>query len=157
MSKAVAIVAAIGLAAFGVVRGTWAAGGSDSSCYALMAKSFAQGDLQPRSALSDAPWPDVPLTLAPGGFIPSPVRANAAAPICAPGMAVLMAPLAAIFGHDAIFWLTPIAAFALVIAAFALARQLAGAMQGALELRNHPQGGLEATLRIRNLEDGGPR
>ena len=131
MSKAVAIVAAIGLAAFGVVRGTWAAGGSDSSCYALMAKSFAQGDLQPRSALSDAPWPDVPLTLAPGGFIPSPVRANAAAPICAPGMAVLMAPLAAIFGHDAIFWLTPIAAFALVIAAFALARQLAGAMAGA--------------------------
>ena len=38
-----------------------------------------------------------------------------------------------------------------------IARQLAGAMQGALELRNHPQGGLEATLRIRNLEDGGPR
>jgi len=38
-----------------------------------------------------------------------------------------------------------------------IARQLASAMQGALELRNHPQGGLEATLRIPNLEDGGSR
>jgi hypothetical protein len=131
MSTVVAVLAAIGLAAFGVVRGTWAAGGSDSSCYALMAKSFAHGGLQPRSALSDAPWPDVALTLAPGGFIPSPVGANAAAPICAPGMSVLMAPLAAMFGQDAIFWLTPIAAFALVIAAFAIARQLAGGMAGA--------------------------
>ena len=127
----VAVAAAAALAAFGVVRGTWAAGGSDSSCYALMAKSFADGDLQPRSALADAPWPDVQLTLAPGGFIPSPVDAAASAPICAPGMAVLMAPLAAIFGQDAIFWLTPIASFVLVIAAFAIGRQLAGGMAGA--------------------------
>ena len=130
-ATAVAIVAAIGLAAFGVVRGTWAVGGSDSSCYALMAKAFAAGDLQPRSALADAPWPDAAVTLAPGGFIPSPVAPPASAPICAPGMSVLMAPLAAAFGPDAIFWLTPIASFVLVIAAFALARQLAGGMAGA--------------------------
>ena len=127
----VALVAATALAAFGVARGTWAAGGSDSSCYALMAKSFARGDLQPHSTLADAPWPDVALTLAPGGFIPSPTGANASAPICAAGMSLLMAPLAAIFGQDAIFWLTPIAAFALVMAAFAIARQLAGPMAGA--------------------------
>jgi len=127
----IALVAATGLAAFGVVRGTRAAGGSDSSCYALMAQSFARGHLQPRSALADAPWPDVALTLAPGGFIPSPLDANASAPICAPGMSILMAPFAAMFGQDAIFWLTPIAAFALVIAAFAIARQLGGAMAGA--------------------------
>ena len=39
-----------------------------------------------------------------------------------------MAPLAAIFGHDAIFWLTPIAAFALVTGRFwwLLAMPLAG-------------------------------
>lgn len=127
----VALTVAVGLAAFAVARGTWAAGGSDSSCYALMAKSFAAGELHPRSALADAPWPDAALTLAPGGFIPSPAHADASAPICAPGMAVLMAPLAAIFGQDAIFWLTPIAAFVLVIAAFAIARQLAGGLAGA--------------------------
>ncbi|HUQ88624.1 MAG TPA: hypothetical protein VM096_13770, partial [Vicinamibacterales bacterium] len=122
---------AFALATFGIVRGTWAAGGSDSSCYALMAKAFAGGSVQPRSVLADAPWPDVPLTLAPGGFIPSPLHPDAAAPICAPGMSVLMAPLAAVFGQDAIFWLTPIAAFVLVLAAFAIARQFAGVMAGA--------------------------
>jgi hypothetical protein len=127
----VAILAAIGLAAFGVVRGTWAVGGSDSSCYALMAKSFAAGDLQPHSDFADAPWPNVAVTLAPGGFMPSPIAPPASAPICAPGMSVLMAPLAAVFGPDAIFWLTPIASFVLVLSAFALARQLAGGMAGA--------------------------
>ena len=133
MGKVVAIVAAIALAAFGIVRGTWAVGGSDSSCYGLMAKAFASGDLQPASALAiDAPWPDASLTFAPGGFIPSTVRADAAAPICAPGMAVLMAPLAAVFGQDAIFWLTPIAAAVLVLAAFAIASQLAGGAAGAM-------------------------
>src|SRR5688572_26879364 len=130
MSSAVAIVAAIGLAAFGVVRGTWSVGGSDSSCYALMAKSLAGAELQPQSALAGAPWPEVPLTLAPGGFITSPVRRNAASPICAPGMSVLMAPLAALFGQDAIFWLTPTAAAALVIFAFVIGRQLAGGAAG---------------------------
>ena len=127
----IALAVAIGLAAFGVVRGTRAVGGSDSSCYALMAKAFAGGQLQPHSTLGDAPWPDVPVTLAPGGFIPSPLQADAASPICAPGMSVLMAPFAAVFGPDAIFWLTPIAAFVLVLAAFAIARQLAGGMAGA--------------------------
>ncbi len=96
-----------------------------------MAKAFAEGDLQPASALAaDAPWPDASLTFAPGGFIPSPVRTNAASPICAPGMSVLMAPLAAVFGQDAIFWLTPIAAAALVMFAFVLGRQLAGGVAG---------------------------
>lgn len=131
VASLVAMTLAIALAAFGVVRGTWAVGGSDSSCYALMAKAFAAGDLQPISPLAiDAPWPDPSRTLAPGGFIPSPVRADAAAPICAPGMSVLMAPFAALFGQDAIFWLTPFAAAALVMFAFAIGRQLAGGAAG---------------------------
>jgi hypothetical protein len=132
MSTVVAIVAAIGLAAFGVVRGTWAVGGSDSSCYGLMAKAFAGGDLQPATALAmNAPWPNAAITFAPGGFIPSALHPDAAAPICAPGLSILMAPLAALFGLDAIFWLTPIAAAVLVVSAFAIARQLAGPVAGA--------------------------
>ena len=127
----IALAVALALAGFGLVRGTWAVGGSDSSCYALMAKSLAGGTLQPRSGLAGAPWPDVAKTLAPGGFVPSPIHADAASPICAPGMAVLMAPLAAAFGRDAIFWVTPIAAFVLVLSAFAIARQFAGGMAGA--------------------------
>ena len=128
---AIAALAALALATFGVVRGTWAVGGSDSSCYALMAQSMASGELQPSSALAmEAPWPDASRTLAPGGFIPSPVRPDAASPICAPGMAVLMAPLAAIFGRDAIFWLVPLSGAMLVMSAFAIAHRLAGGMAG---------------------------
>jgi hypothetical protein len=130
MSTVVATIAAVALAAFGVVRGTWAVGGSDSSCYALMAKTFASGRAQLQSALADAPWPDAALTLAPGGFIPAPGTTNAAMPICAPGMSVLMAPLARL-DQDAIFWLPPVAAFMLVLSAFALARQLVGGTAGA--------------------------
>lgn len=127
---ALAMAVAIGLAAFGVAGGTWAVGGSDSSCYALMARTFAGGHAQLQSTLADAPWPDAALTLAPGGFIPTPEPVVAAMPICAPGMSVFMAPLAALFGRDAIFWLTPIAAFVLVLSAFAIARQLAGGLAG---------------------------
>jgi hypothetical protein len=129
----VAIAAAVALAAFGVVRGTWAVGGSDSSCYGLLAKAFAAGDLQPTSGLApDAPWPNASITFAPGGFVPSTVDANAAAPICAPGFSLVMAPLAALFGPDAIFWLTPLAAAVLVLSAFALGAQLAGGAAGAM-------------------------
>lgn len=132
MTTIVATIAAIALATFGFARGTWAVGGSDSSCYGLMAKAFASGHLQPTSALAiDAPWPNAAITFAPGGFIPSTIHSDAAAPICAPGMSVLMAPLAAVFGSDAIFWLTPIAAAVLVFSAFVIARRLAGGMAGA--------------------------
>ena len=95
-SLAAAIVL-LGLAIAGAVglwRGTWAVGGSDSSCYALMAQAFATGRLQPSSTFArDAPWPDAQTTAAPGGFIPSPVRADASSPVCAPGFALLLAPL----------------------------------------------------------------
>src|SRR5262245_58794318 len=102
---AIALAAATALAVFGVVKGTWAVGGSDSSCYALMAQALAHGQLQPSTALAiDAPWPNAATTFAAGGFIPSTLQRGAAAPICAPGMSLLMAPLAAVFGQDAIFW-----------------------------------------------------
>ena len=85
VAATIAIAAAIALAAVGVLRGTWAVGGSDSSCYGLMAMAFAEGRLQPESSLAaEAPWPDASRTTAPAGFIPSPVRAAAASPICAP-------------------------------------------------------------------------
>ena len=133
MNVAIAALAALLLATFGVVRGTWAVGGSDSSCYALMAQALALGDLQPYSALAvEAPWPDASRTLAPGGFIPSPVRPDAASPVCAPGMSVLMAPLAAMFGGDAIFWLVPLSGAVLVMSAFLIARRLGGGMAGAV-------------------------
>src|SRR5688572_11342511 len=97
----VAAAAAAGLSGVGVLRGTYAAGGSDSSCYALMAEAFASGHLQPTSALVPVvPWPGAPATFTPGGFIPSLRHASASAPVCAPGFSVLMAPFVALGGRD---------------------------------------------------------
>jgi 4-amino-4-deoxy-L-arabinose transferase-like glycosyltransferase len=131
MNTALAVIVAVALATFGVVRGTWAVGGSDSSCYGLMAQAFAAGQLQPFSVIGvEAPWPDASTTTAPGGFIPSSLRPGAASPICAPGFSLLMAPLAALFGQDAIFWLTPMAAALLVLSSFAIANRMAGGAAG---------------------------
>ena len=126
-----ALAIALGLAGFGITRGTRAVGGSDSSCYGLMAEAFGTGHWQPTSALAvEAPWPEASRTLAPGGFIPSPVRPGASSPICAPGFSVLMAPFYAVGGRDAIFAVTPIAAFVLVWCAFVLANRMAGGLAG---------------------------
>ena len=97
--------------AFGLVRGTWAAGGSDSSCYALMADAFARGEAQPVSPLAraGAVAGRAQRTFAPAGFIPSPVRPDAASPICAPGFALLLAPFRGLGGPDGIFVATPLA------------------------------------------------
>ena len=123
--RGAAIAVAMGAAIVGVWRGTWAVGGSDSSCYALMAQAFATGHLQPVTTLAnDAPWPDVSATFAPGGFIPSPVRADASAPVCAPGFSVLLAPLYVAGGADAIFLLTPLAGALLVYLTFVFGRTL---------------------------------
>ena len=133
MSRMVVVASALALGVFGVARGTWAVGGSDSSCYALMAQSFARGQLQPSSPLAlDAPWPDAARSVAPAGFVPSPVRSGAASPVCAPGMSLLMAPLVVAGGRNGVFWVTPFAAAALVWFASVLATRLAGAMAGAV-------------------------
>lgn len=125
------VAVALAVAAVGIWRGTWAVGGSDSSCYALMAAAFAGGKLQPTTSLAEAPWPDAPRTFAPGGFVPAPSRRDAASPICTPGFSLLLAPLLAIGGRDAIFLLTPVTGALLVWLTFLFGSQLAGPSVGA--------------------------
>jgi hypothetical protein len=122
---------AVGVAALGLFKGTWAVGGSDSSCYAVMADAFARGQPQPVSTLvMRAPWTDAGRTLAPAGFVPSPVRADAASPVCAPGFALVLAPFRWLLGTDGIFVVTPLAGSLLVWLAFVLGRHLAGTAAG---------------------------
>jgi len=132
-AAAIAGLAAAALAVFGALHGTYAAGGSDSSCYALMADAFAAGQLQPTSALAvQVPWPEASRTFAPGGFLPSPTRPGAAAPVCAPGFSLLLAPLIMAAGRDALFLFTPIAGALLVWMTFGVGRILAGPIAGAM-------------------------
>lgn len=129
--KYLALAAAIALAVVAIVRGTFAVGGSDSSCYALMATAFAHGHVQPTFPLAQqVPWPDAARTFAPGGFIPAAANPIGASPVCAPGFALLMAPLAWI-ARDAIFLVTPLAAALLVWSAFIVGRHVAGPVAGA--------------------------
>ena len=133
ISCSIALAAAIGVATVGVARGTYAAGGSDSSCYALMADAFAAGKLQPTSALvAQVPWPESVKTFSPGGFVTSETNPSASAPVCAPGFSVLLAPLIAAGGFDAIFMLTPIAGGLLVWLTFIAGRVIANPVAGAM-------------------------
>jgi hypothetical protein len=132
LATAMAVAVAVAVLAYGFAKGTWAVGGSDSSCYALMADSFAAGQLQPFSTLAqDAPWPDAARTFAPAGFIPSPVTPAAASPICAPGFSTLLAPFRLVGGRDGIFFVTPLAGALLVWLAFVIGRHLVGPWTGA--------------------------
>lgn len=129
----IGLAAAIALAAVGFARGTYAAGGSDSSCYALMADAFASGQLQPSSALaSQVPWPNASKTFAPGGFVPSQSDPSASAPVCAPGFSLLLAPIVKLGGRDALFGVTPLAGALLVWLTFLAGRALAGDLAGAM-------------------------
>ena len=110
---------------------TAAVGGSDSACYALMARVFAEGAWQPVSPLAvDAPWPEATRVAAPAGFLPSAIRPGAAVPVCAPGYSLLIAPLVAVLGLDAVHLVPPVAAGVLVWLAFVLARRLASPAAG---------------------------
>ena len=133
ISLLVAAAAALGVAVVGLHHGTYAAGGSDSSCYALMADAFASGALQPSSELAArVPWPDAPKTFTPGGFVASEANPSASAPVCAPGFSVLLAPLIVVGGRDAMFLLTPVAGAMLVWFTFVAGRTIDGPIAGAM-------------------------
>ena len=133
ISFLIAAAAALTVAVVGFRWGTYAAGGSDSSCYALMADAFASGALQPTSELvAQVPWPDAASTFTPGGFVPSETNPSASAPVCAPGFSLLLAPLIAGGGLEAAFILTPIAGALLVWLTFVAGRRLAGPTAGAM-------------------------
>jgi hypothetical protein len=96
-----------------------------------MAQAFATGTLQPIEPLAvQVTWPNASATFAPGGFIPSPRRPDAASPVCAPGFSLLLTPFYVVGGRDAIFLLTPLAAGALIYLSFILGRAIAGDAAG---------------------------
>jgi hypothetical protein len=76
------------------------------------------------------PWPDPGGTLAPTGFVASPVDPSRASPVCAPGYSVLMAPLIWIGGNEGAFLASPIFCVLLVWSAFAIGRRLHGPWTG---------------------------
>jgi hypothetical protein len=101
----------------GIRWGTFVAGGSDSYCYAHQAERWASLRLQvPEPLALEAPWPDAPLTFAPAGHVPSGTVPGAIVPVCPAGLSIAMAPVLALGGRDAIFYVVPLFGVLLIAA-----------------------------------------
>jgi hypothetical protein len=110
--------------------GAFAVGGSDSHCYAGQARMFAEGRLAlPPPVALPVPWPNGAATFAPSGFAPGP--AEGSVPLCASGLALLMAAALTIGGDPAIFLVVPLMGALTVWSAFALGRRLVSPAVGA--------------------------
>ena len=126
-------VAAIAAAAALIAAMAWntrAAGGSDSACYVLQAEAFAHGQALLLHPLAGRIGGLPPAAFAPTGFIPSPREPFAAAPICAPGLALVMA-IARVFGANAVFMVVPLAAGFTVWLTFVFAKRATDDLAGA--------------------------
>lgn len=131
MARVAAIVIA-GLAMFiGVKWGTYAAGGSDSYCYVNQAELFARGKVREVPALaSRVPWPNVALTFAPAGHVPSPNPPNSFVPMCPAGYPMVMAAVRVMAGRAAMFWVVPIFGALAVWFTYVLGRRIDGEITG---------------------------
>ena len=130
--KAVLLAALLAaVLAAGIRWGTFVAGGSDSYCYAHQAERWAsllrqgvegqaRGLQVPEPLALEAPWPNAPLTFAPAGHIPSGTVPGALVPVCASGLSIAMAPVLAMGGRDAVFFVVPVFGVLLVAATRAI-------------------------------------
>jgi hypothetical protein len=110
---------------------TRASGGSDSSCYLLQAGAFSRGELLLRDSLATDILKSSPAKMfAPTGWTSSPVEPRAAVPICAPGLALVMAAAALVAGPGAITFVVPLFAAATVWLTYSFGRRLDTAMTG---------------------------
>src|SRR3982750_4273542 len=121
----IAVVLSLAVFVFTAAWNTWAAGGSDSSCYVLQADAFAHGRVTLPPPLPDSPPGLAAAAFAPAGFLPSGRTLGEAVPICGPGLALAMA-LPSLIHRDAVFLVVPFTAALLVWFTFAFGRLLAG-------------------------------
>lgn len=131
-AKAPARFAALIAASVVIVSLAWntrAAGGSDSSCYVLQADAFAQGRSALRPPIPELPPGLSPVLLAPIGFVASPRPPHEPVPICAPGLALAMAPVR-VAGREAVFLVVPAFAALAVWCTFLLGRALQDDLTG---------------------------
>jgi hypothetical protein len=126
--------AALALAALVIAWrwGAFIAGGSDSYCYVAQAHMWLDGALfNPVSPGFPLTWENATLSIAPTGFVPSTVVPGAIAPICPPGLGLIMAAAEAAVRGGA-FAIVPLSGALTVWCAFLLARRLAGPTAGLL-------------------------
>lgn len=131
ISRVVATAIAAAALFVGVKWGTYAAGGSDSYCYVNQAELLSRGQVREVPALAArVPWPNVALTFAPAGHVPSPNPPNSFVPMCPAGYPMVMAVARLAAGRASMFWVVPIFGALAVWFTFVLGRRLGGDATG---------------------------
>ena len=129
--RRIALAAALAMFVAAVAWNTRASGGSDSSCYLIQADVFARGEALLRDPLaSRAPFSNVGRLFAPTGWTEAPADPRAAAPICPPGLALLMT-IALAGGRAAPALVVPLFAALAVWLTFLFGRYVDGPWTGA--------------------------
>lgn len=127
---ALAAVAAVWALTAGIVFGTYAAGGSDSSGYLNQARLFSHGRLVEDGPLpTRPPWPDAALTLTPLGYRPAPDGVRLA-PTYPPGLPLIFAP-AFLFDARAAYLIVPLCGALTVWLTYILGQRLGDSWAGA--------------------------
>jgi dolichyl-phosphate-mannose-protein mannosyltransferase len=114
-----------------LAMGTRAAGGSDVYGYVSQSALWRHGNLKIHQPIAAAvPWPDADWTFAPLGYKPAPD--HTIVPTYSPGLPLLMALFAAIFGSGAEFYVVPICGAVLVWLTYALGKRVSGDAAGTI-------------------------
>jgi hypothetical protein len=133
VSPALAVATATVTLWFVVSHGSFIAGGPDASGYLNQASMWARGEIVvPADPLMRvAPWPDAQWTFMPLGYC---LRASPGtlAPSYPAGLPLLMATAQHIAGPNAAFSIVPLTVLLLLGSSYALGRQIAGPVAGAM-------------------------
>jgi hypothetical protein len=101
-------------------RGSFVAGGADSSSYLSQAVLWEQGlPRVPQPLALQAPWPEADATLSPLGFCPC-AKPEELVPIHPAGYPLAMAATRAAAGPGAEFWVVPVMAAGLIVCTYLL-------------------------------------
>ena len=114
----------------GLVWSTRVAAGADAYGYVSQVDLWLRGDLHiDQSFGASVPWPLARWTFTPLGYRPEP-DGYRIVPQYSPGLPLLMAAFKAVAGQCAIFWVVPICGAALVLATYAIGRQIGRPLVG---------------------------
>jgi hypothetical protein len=130
----------------GIASGSKAAAGSDAYGYISEAELFLHGQVAvPQPWVEDVPWEHSRWTFSPLGYTPSRGKARftlagfdptvdswAIVPTYSPGLPLLMAAAKLIAGHDAMFWVVPLAGGILILSTFGIGCRLGSRRLGTI-------------------------
>ena len=104
----IVILAAIGVAALGIWKGSFAAGDGDAFGYVSQANLIAHGSLHiEQQFVRTLPWPFADWSFAPAGYRPGTTR-GVIVPTYPPGLPLTMAGFQRLGGQQAVFYVVPL-------------------------------------------------